>query len=383
MSEKTWIKDSGGMYTVTPTRGARAGETVYKARVWIKSRQNFAHFYLGVTSKQAEKRMREILGNPEAALLKRDTRPAPAAPTLEALVKMFLAGYKSRGESGYYSMVSVSWLDHFGKTITTDRITRAMVEDYRDTLRRVEYGDSTIRKYVGALGTMYRWAMGRGLLTVNPVQDVKRPSEPDREVAVLSRDQETELLKVTERDDRLAVRLFLESGMRLSEGLSLRWSQVDRAGGAILINKSKTDKARSIPLNARLTAVLDDVTRHVRSDNVLCDREGKPLDRFVLARRVESALERAAVAKVKGTGMNLLRHTFGSRLAEAGVSMATIATIMGNSPDVCHRHYIRFSPGHLKAAMATLDAVTAPLTAPPAGAGRNQGADGQSEAVAS
>lgn len=66
-------------------------------------------------------------------------------------------------------------------------------------------------------------------------------------------------------------------------------------------------------------------------------------------------MEQAGIAKVKGTGMNLLRHTFGSRLAERGVSMATITTIMGNSEAVCFRHYIRFSPGHLKAAMATRD----------------------------
>ncbi len=325
--------------------------------------------------------MREILGDPEAALAQRNERPATPALNFEATVKAFLAGYHSRGDSGYYKMVSVSWLDHFGK-VGADKVTRAMVEDYRDTLRRAEYGDSTIRKYVGALGTCYRWAIGRGLLKVNPVQDVKRPSEPDREVAVLSRDDEAALLKVTERDDRIVIRLFMESGMRLSEGLSLRWSQVDRTGGAILIDKSKMGKARSIPLNARLTAVLDDATRHIRSDFVLCDREGKPLDRFVVARRVESALERADIVKVKGTGMNLLRHTFGSRLAEASVSMATIATIMGNSEAVCMRHYIRFSPAHLKAAMATLDAVTVPPTGPGADRDRRNGAESQRQVVA-
>src|SRR5439155_11512970 len=101
-----------------------------------------------------------------------------------------------------------------------------------------------------------------------------------------------------------------------------------------------------------------DDTRYVRSDFVLCDRQRKPLDRFVLARRIESVLGLAVITKVKGTGFNLFRHTFGSRLAEQGVSMATIATIMGNSEAVCMRHYVRFSPAHLKAAMATLDAPT-------------------------
>ena len=366
MSDKNikWYEDEGGIYSRT-----RNGKEVFYVRVWRPAVKRMGYSKAGSTILQARRKLAQIQADPEKFFQKRDAKPAPKALSFGEIVKQFLAGYTSRGDSGYYDMVSVSWLDHFTAKAPADKVTRAMVEDYRDTLRRAEYGDSTVRKYVGGLGTCYRWAIGRGLLTVNPVQDVKRPSEPDREVAVLSRDQETELLKVTERDDRGVVRLFLQSGMRMSEGLSLRWSQVDRAGGAILINKSKTGKARSIPLNARLTAVLDEVTRHVRSDSVLCDREGRPLDRFVLARRVESALERAGVGKVKGTGFNLFRHTFGSRLAEAGVSMATIATIMGNSEAVCMRHYIRFSPAHLKAAMAMLDspAVAGSVAGPDAG----------------
>ncbi|MCZ6696134.1 MAG: tyrosine-type recombinase/integrase, partial [Acidobacteria bacterium] len=99
---------------------------------------------------------------------------------------------------------------------------------------------------------------------------------------------------------------------------------------------------------------LGDATRHLRSEYVLCDSEGKRLDPWRATRALESALQRAGIEK-RGGPFNLMRHTFGSRLAEAGVPMATIAKIMGNSSAVCERHYIRFSPGHLKAAMATLD----------------------------
>ncbi len=396
MSAKTWIKDSGGMYTETPTRGARAGETVYKARVWIKSRQDFAYFYLGVTERQAGKRMREILGNPEAALAQRDARPAPAAPTFEAMVKKFLATYRARGgTSDYYKSPSASWIGHFGKTIGADKITRAMVEDYRDSLRRAEYGDSTIRKYVGNLSTLYKWARGRGLVADDPVlawsrngEGVPRPSEPDREVDVVTRDEQTKAEQKADPLTRNVIALFCESGMRAGgrgdgeEGIRLKWSQVDRQNGHILVPKSKTGKARSIPLNARLTAVLGRVTRHVRSEYVLCDHEGKQLDYFTINRLLESAFEAAGVEKQGGV-FNMMRHTFGSRLAEQGVPTEVIAEIMGNSPEVCRRHYIRFSPGHLKAAMARLDTVTAPPTAPPSGEAGIPGAAGQSEAVAS
>ena len=38
------------------------------------------------------------------------------------------------------------------------------------------------------------------------------------------------------------------------------------------------------------------------------------------------------------------RHTFGSMLARKGVSLYKIATLLGNSPEICRRHY-----AHLRA----------------------------------
>jgi hypothetical protein len=37
------------------------------------------------------------------------------------------------------------------------------------------------------------------------------------------------------------------------------------------------------------------------------------------------------------------RHTFGSQLAMKGESLYKIATLMGNSPDICRHHYAAIS----------------------------------------
>jgi hypothetical protein len=38
------------------------------------------------------------------------------------------------------------------------------------------------------------------------------------------------------------------------------------------------------------------------------------------------------------------RHTFGSQLAQAGVSLYKIATLIENSPEICRRHYAAIAP---------------------------------------
>jgi integrase len=387
MNEK--IDHGGGVYSRICKRapGGKPLEVFY-GRVYIKAERRSRYFRLGTALKAARQRMHAILGDPEAALLEREakSRPTPGRVGMGELIDAFLEGYKPRGDSGFYADVSESWRAYFGK-VAAAGISRAMVEDYRDSMRRDGYSSSTVRSYLTALGTLFRWGRTRGLLPDEPGlswarkgEGVKRPARPDREVDVLSREEETKLLAATDPATRIMIRLFVESGMRQGgrgageEGLNLKWSQVDRAGGSILVPSSKTGRARAIPLNARLTRVLEDATRHVRSEFVLCDSLGRRLDPWRATRAVESAMELAGIVKVGGP-FNLMRHTFGSRLAEQGVSFGAIAKIMGNSAAICERHYIRFSPGYLRAAMATLDA---PAVAEGRARGRKRGSPGSS-----
>ena len=52
------------------------------------------------------------------------------------------------------------------------------------------------------------------------------------------------------------------------------------------------------------------------------------------------------------------RHTFGSQLAMKGESLHKIGTLMGNSPEICRRHYAALIPE------ALADAVEFPTAAP-------------------
>ncbi|MBT0666429.1 tyrosine-type recombinase/integrase [Geobacter pelophilus] len=41
------------------------------------------------------------------------------------------------------------------------------------------------------------------------------------------------------------------------------------------------------------------------------------------------------------------RHTFGSQLAMKGESLQKISALMGNSPEICHRHYVHLMPASM------------------------------------
>ena len=67
----------------------------------------------------------------------------------------------------YHPHVAKSW-----KSIAS----RGRIEVYRDHVRRLEYGDSNVRKYVGGLGRLFRWGQyscDPSLTTASPVEGVK------------------------------------------------------------------------------------------------------------------------------------------------------------------------------------------------------------------
>jgi integrase len=50
-----------------------------------------------------------------------------------------------------------------------------------------------------------------------------------------------------------------------------------------------------------------------------------------------------AKAKLPWTCLDF-RHTFGSMLAQRGISLYKISAMMGNSPEICRRHYAALIP---------------------------------------
>ena len=62
---------------------------------------------------------------------------------------------------------------------------------------------------------------------------------------------------------------------------------------------------------------------------------------FEAEKKKQKAALDAALGRI---GWNSFRHTFGSLLAQGGVSIDKISSWMGNTPEVCRRHYAQFVP---------------------------------------
>ena len=158
----------------------------------------------------------------------------------------------------------------------------------------------------------------------------------------------------------LIVLLGGEAGLRCGEMIALEWRDVDLAKGQLCVQRSdwnghvtapKGGRLRYVPLTVRLTRALHE-HRHLRSAQVLCQDDGRPLTRQIVQYRVLRAARRARLAV---SGVHILRHTFCSHLAMRGAPARAIQELAGHRELGMTQRYMHLSPAALDSAIRLLD----------------------------
>ncbi|MBI2962729.1 MAG: site-specific integrase [Deltaproteobacteria bacterium] len=143
----------------------------------------------------------------------------------------------------------------------------------------------------------------------------------------------------------------IHAGLRIrAEALSLGWPDVDLRGRPGYPNGSLTMQAayakngtsRTVPLTSVLREALARLKETATSDVVFVGRGGRPLRSIRNA--FELAPEKAGLGK--DVTPHILRHTFASRLAMAGVDLRTIQELGGWKTLALVERYSHLSPSH-------------------------------------
>jgi integrase len=223
------------------------------------------------------------------------------------------------------------------------------VEAFIATKTREGRAVKSILNYVGLLHSIFAYAQKRGWASQNPCKLIDKPrgraTDADIrfldavELGALLREIPEDALGSTERALYLTAAM---TGLRQGELLALRWRDIDWVAGRVRVRRNfvrgefgtpKSHRSsRSVPLADRVSAALE---RHHQAsvyddddDLVFGHPElGKPLDRSKLLKRFKAAARRAGLRDLR---FHDLRHTFGTKMAGAGVPMRTLQEWMGH-----------------------------------------------------
>ncbi len=132
----------------------------------------------------------------------------------------------------------------------------------------------------------------------------------------------------------------------------MKWSQVDLVHNVILLDKTKNDDRREIPINATLKAMLTELPSRFAGGLVF----GLKWTKWSFGKACEKA-------NLSDFRFHDLRHTFASQLVMNGVQLATIQQLLGHKSLTMTLRYAHLSAEQHISAVAKLDEILGRKTA--------------------
>lgn len=239
--------------------------------------------------------------------------------------------------------------DYFGDRKLTEIDERAVVE-YRNYRRRQPLKwnpkrtvkGATVNRELACLHCIFQFALKRKYIGENPTAGVKhfneRTERPTKRM--LTVEDEHRILEAAPPYLRVAIVLLVQTGGRTySEGLSLRWDQVDLVHGVIHLGGSvkTTDSAQPLPLSRLACDVLKEWKKEQGSESPFLFPSPRSLDRPICSVKHawRTTLKNASVPYFP---IYNLRHVFCTRLSWVAPDAVVQRAMRHSSPET-KRHY--------------------------------------------
>jgi len=229
------------------------------------------------------------------------------------------------------------------------KITKRDIEAYKQK-RVEEVKPATVNREFSRLRHMLKCAVDWGYIKNNPCKGIKELKEPPGRIRYLSPEEMERLLSACERSPfylKSIVLIALNSGMRRGEIMNLCWRNIDFKERRILIEQTKNNERRVIPMNETLYQVLKSIPVHLHEEKVF-----PGINANMVTVAFERACKRAGIGDFR---FHDLRHSFASYLTMGGVDLRTVQTLLGHKDLRMTMRYSHLSPEHIREAVQTLD----------------------------
>jgi integrase len=332
--------------------------------------------------------------------LRRGTLRAPAVKTVSQAAEQLITGahdgsildrsgkpYKPSTARGYEQMLRAYILPVLGpRKLST--VQRRDIQDFADELRARGLSPSTINNIVDPLRVIFRRAIRRDEIAIDPTNDLEMPAIRGRRDRIEPPDKAHELLAALPTSERALWATALFCGLRRGELRGLQWLHVDFDAGVIRVERSWDPVKGPIDVKTgaghRAVPMAFVVRRELQAHQQRTHRDGEDL---VFGRTATEAFFASTIrarankawldAGLQPITPHEARHCAISYFIAAGLDWKQISTWAGHG-DVRQtwNRYGHLIPGGEEAAAARLDAYLEPsnpklelVPEPPATAG--------------
>ncbi len=221
--------------------------------------------------------------------------------------------------------------------------THLMIRSWFVQMMESNISARSVNRKKATLNTFYKFLYKQGFSKENPMNKVLSPKTSKRLPSFVEEDRMVKLLDeyfpesgkdFINTRDHLIIEMFYETGMRLSELVNLRESDVNTFNMTIKV-LGKRNKERIIPYNNRLQQLIQ-VYLNIKRQSLKSDVEsffvtekGKKVYQKLVYRVVNYYL--SIITSQDKKSPHVLRHTFATHMLNRGADLNSIKEILGHA----------------------------------------------------
>jgi len=215
-------------------------------------------------------------------------------------------------------------------------LTPQKIAQHRDE-RLKEIAPATVIRELSYFSSIITYARKEwGINIINPVALVARPKNSQGRSRILDAPETNALFEKLKPIGRRSiwmlplVKLALETAMRRSELLGLRWEHIDLRRRTIFLQLTKNGTSRTVPLSTHAIQILTEIPRSI-------DGRVFPVTHEVVSQAFNRARKQAGVKDIR---FHDLRHTAITRIAEKLPNLIELSALSGHkSLTMLKRYY--------------------------------------------
>jgi len=251
-----------------------------------------------------------------------------------------LRGWSSCTTASYHADLADAQRFLSGKGCNLFDATETMLMEYMVSLRRRRLKDTTLFRRRSALSTWFGFLLSEGMRSDNPVRQLPPQHRRRPLPKILGEDDVERLLDAPEIStptglrDKCMLELLYATGLRVSELVSLKFSQVDHPAMLVRVI-GKGDKERLVPFGEVAAEWLVQWMRERRkipaaaSPFLFPGRGGKAMTRQNFWLRLKQYTARAGLRQWPSP--HTLRHAFATHLLNHGADLRAVQMLLGHA----------------------------------------------------
>jgi integrase/recombinase XerD len=230
--------------------------------------------------------------------------------------------------------------------LEVETVSRDSVVEFLSRLYRAKLDSRSVARHLVSVRNFFRFALAEDLTTVDPTLNLESPKVRKSLPSYLRLEEVDRLLAQPDvrtplgARDRAIIELLYSTGLRVTELVNLRVSDLDNRMGCLRCI-GKGDKERLVPVGRKAMTAVEQYLKSSRPE-LLAKRQGTQAGSYLFLNNAGARIGRIAVwrmlaqfgrlAGIRGPlSPHKLRHSFATHLLERGADLRSVQLMLGHA----------------------------------------------------